>query len=129
MGAGVLPMAFHKGNIYFLFSREWVNSKEDGGLWSDFGGSREGKESQYQTAVREGGGYINLNVVERNYPYITFQTTFEKHKSQVDCTQFKLRYMSDDGSYSPWDTSPPDFRDQAKMATACHIYFSAQDFK
>jgi hypothetical protein len=82
-----------------------------------------------KTAVREGGGYIRLNVVERNYPYITFQTTFEKHKSQVDCTQFKLRYMSDDGSYSPWDTSLPDFRDQAKIATACHIYFSAQDFK
>lgn len=29
-------MAFYKGNIYFLFSREWINSKEDGGLWSDF---------------------------------------------------------------------------------------------
>ena len=52
------------------------------------------------------------------------------HQIEVpwDCTQFKLRYMRDDGSYSPWDTSLPDFRDQAKMATACHIYFSAQDF-
>ena len=40
--------------LYFLFSREWNKSKDDPGKWSDFGGSREGKESQYQTAVREG---------------------------------------------------------------------------
>jgi len=53
MGAGVLPMAFHKGNIYFLFSREWVNSKEDGGLWSDFGGSKDNNENFKETAIRE----------------------------------------------------------------------------
>ena len=53
MGAGVLPMAFHKGNIYFLFSREWVNSKEDGGLWSDFGGSKDSNETFKETAIRE----------------------------------------------------------------------------
>jgi len=32
-----------------LFSRD-----RDRGKWSDFGGSREGKETQYHTAVREG---------------------------------------------------------------------------
>ena len=80
-----------------------------------------------KTAVSEGGGYINLKVIERNYPYITFQTTFEKHKSQVDCTRFQLRYIDDDGVISPWDTSLPDFRDQAKMATACHIFFSSSE--
>lgn len=53
MGAGVLPMAFHKGNIYFLFSREWIDSKEDGGLWSDFGGSKDSNESFKETAIRE----------------------------------------------------------------------------
>ena len=53
MGAGVLPMAFYKGNIYFLFSREWINSKEDGGLWSDFGGSKDNNENFKETAIRE----------------------------------------------------------------------------
>lgn len=53
MGAGVLPISFYKGNIYFLFSREWINSKEDGGLWSDFGGSKDNNESFKETAIRE----------------------------------------------------------------------------
>ena len=53
MGAGVLPIAFHKGKIYFLFSREWINAVEDPGLWSDFGGSKDGNESYRETAIRE----------------------------------------------------------------------------
>jgi len=48
MGAGILPVAYHKGNWYFLFARE------NKGLWSDFGGSKEKNETHYQTAVREG---------------------------------------------------------------------------
>ena len=73
------------------------------------------------------GGCIYLNVVSKNYPYVTFQTTYEGHKSQVDCSQFWLRYIRDDGSYSPWDMKRPSFVDQAKMATACHLMFSAAD--
>ena len=54
MGAGILPVTVHRGKVYFLFSREYINSKDDGGLWSDFGGSKEKKETFYDTAVREG---------------------------------------------------------------------------
>ena len=56
MGGGILPVAKHNGTYYLLFSRErLIHSRDrDRGKWSDFGGSREGKESQYQTAVREG---------------------------------------------------------------------------
>jgi 8-oxo-dGTP pyrophosphatase MutT (NUDIX family) len=56
MGGGILPVAKHNGEIYLLFSRErLVHSRDrDRGKWSDFGGSREGKETQYHTAVREG---------------------------------------------------------------------------
>lgn len=56
MGGGILPIARHNGEIYFLFSRERIiyNSDKEKGLWSDFGGSKEGNETQYQTAVREG---------------------------------------------------------------------------
>ena len=53
MGAGVLPIAFYKGCIYFLFSREYINSKDDGGLWSDFGGSKDKNETYKETAIRE----------------------------------------------------------------------------
>ena len=54
MGGGVLPVAFNKGKLYFLFSREYINSKDDGGLWSDFGGSKDDDETYFQTALREG---------------------------------------------------------------------------
>ena len=47
MGAGVLPIAFNKGRI-FLFSTEYINSK-DGGLWSDFGGSKDNNENYTET--------------------------------------------------------------------------------
>ena len=53
MGAGVLPIAFYKGRVFFLFSREYINSKEDGGLWSDFGGSKDNNENYTETAIRE----------------------------------------------------------------------------
>ena len=49
MGGGILPIAHYKNKTYLLFGKEAYDGK-----WSDFGGSREGKESQYQTAVREG---------------------------------------------------------------------------
>ena len=44
MGGGV-SVAIHKGKLYFLFSREYINSKDDGGLWSDFGGSKDNDET------------------------------------------------------------------------------------
>lgn len=53
MGAGVLPIAKHKKKLYFLFSREWIHSDCDPGLWSDFGGTKENKETYKETAIRE----------------------------------------------------------------------------
>ena len=54
MGGGILPVAIHKGTVLFLFSREWIKAQEDPGKWSDFGGSKEKKESYKDTAIREG---------------------------------------------------------------------------
>ena len=62
MGGGILPVAFHKGKIYFLFSREQINAPSDPGLWSDFGGAKDNNETFFETAVREGheesGGFL-----------------------------------------------------------------------
>ena len=54
MGSGVLPIAKHNKKLYFLFSREWIHSDYDPGLWSDFGGTKENKETYKETAIREG---------------------------------------------------------------------------
>uniref|UniRef100_A0A6C0I3A9 Nudix hydrolase domain-containing protein n=1 Tax=viral metagenome TaxID=1070528 RepID=A0A6C0I3A9_9ZZZZ len=54
VAGSLLPIAIHKGKLYFLFGKE--NSMEDSAKgWSDFGGGCEGNENPYQTALREGG--------------------------------------------------------------------------
>ena len=56
MGGGILPIArSNNGDIYLLFSRERVehNPYKDKGKWCDFGGSKDGNETQEETAVRE----------------------------------------------------------------------------
>ena len=48
MGAGILPIAFHNGELYFLFGEEHEERK-----WIDFGGGKKNGESVIQTAIRE----------------------------------------------------------------------------
>jgi len=75
MGGGILPVAYYKGNIYFLFGREFQYNRYYQRLWSDFGGSREKNETQYQTAVREGyeesngilGDMKNIRLLIKNF--------------------------------------------------------------
>ena len=48
MGAGVLPVAIHQGQLFFLFGEEFDEHK-----WIDFGGGAKSGESTLQNAVRE----------------------------------------------------------------------------
>ena len=52
MGASILPVAIHKGKIYFLFGKERTIDENPG--WSDFGGGTDNGETFIQTAIREG---------------------------------------------------------------------------
>ena len=53
--AGILPIAYHNDNIYFLLGRETVDVEHRSkGKWSDFGGGFEKGESVKETAIREG---------------------------------------------------------------------------
>lgn len=54
MGAGVLPVAFHQGQPYFLFGEEFDEHK-----WIDFGGGAKPGESTLQNAIREGCEELN----------------------------------------------------------------------
>ena len=54
VAGSILPVAFHKGKLYFLFGKE--NPMEDSSKgWSDFGGGVDEGETPYCTALREGG--------------------------------------------------------------------------
>jgi len=53
VAGSILPVAIHKGQLYFLFGKE--NPLENSAKgFSDFGGGVEAGESPYQTAMREG---------------------------------------------------------------------------
>tara|TARA_B110000008_G_scaffold274304_1_gene309881 strand:+ start:470 stop:973 length:504 start_codon:yes stop_codon:yes gene_type:complete len=54
-GAGILPFAHFNNTIYFFFGRENMEGGHSAaGKWSDFGGSREKNETEYDTGLREG---------------------------------------------------------------------------
>ena len=90
MGGGILPIAFYKGKIYFLFGRVYIQDlkkEKDGtssvmlhkaaGLWSDFGGARDNNETYKETASREGyeelsgilGSKKKIKYLVNNYLY------------------------------------------------------------
>jgi hypothetical protein len=54
MGAGVLPVSFYKGQLYFLFGEEFDEHK-----WIDFGGGEKKGETTLQNAIREGCEELN----------------------------------------------------------------------
>jgi 8-oxo-dGTP pyrophosphatase MutT (NUDIX family) len=51
MGAGFLPVAIHKGKLYFLFGKENKYATTPG--YADFGGGTDNKEAFLETALRE----------------------------------------------------------------------------
>jgi hypothetical protein len=57
VGAGLLPVALHKGCIYLLFGRE--NELNDTPGWADFGGGTKPNESIIDAAAREGSEELN----------------------------------------------------------------------
>tara|TARA_Y100000389_G_C17443474_1_gene510107 strand:- start:1440 stop:1916 length:477 start_codon:yes stop_codon:yes gene_type:complete len=81
MGAGILPYSIYNGEIYILFSREYIIKTKD--AWSDFGGKKENRESYLETAIREGWeetvGFFGTKesvrrlVNENTKGYITFR--------------------------------------------------------
>ena len=55
-GAGILPIAIHKGEPLIMMGRETkdLGSFRDSGKWSDFGGGKEKGETIEECAIREG---------------------------------------------------------------------------
>lgn len=52
VAAGILPIAIHRGKLFFLFGKE--NPMEDSAKgWSDFGGTLENSDTPLETAIRE----------------------------------------------------------------------------
>lgn len=105
MGAGILPYAKHNGVLYFLFGKEIKN-----GLWSDFGGSRNGKEEPITTAIREGyeelsgffGSQIDLrnlinkkNISINNEQYFTYLVEIPYDENLIQYYNNNFKFIQD----------------------------------
>ena len=108
MGGGVLPVSVHNGEPVFLFSREAVaRGYRDSGKWSDFGGSKEGSETQRDTAVREAAEEarnrkLRLDNLEETCKAIKLRRSIkEDFDQQVEAAQ--KRATCED---STWDEDP-----------------------
>jgi hypothetical protein len=60
-GGGVIPVALHNGDLYFLFGQEndVIKDASKNQDWGDFGGSAKPGESEMDTCVREGAEELN----------------------------------------------------------------------
>ena len=60
-GGGVIPVAMHNGDLYFLFGQEndIIKDASKNQDWGDFGGSAKPGESEMDTCVREGAEELN----------------------------------------------------------------------
>ena len=88
MGGGVLPVARHQGRLYFLFGREVQD-----GTWSDFGGGKEGKETYWQTAMREGSEELNGFLEAREIAeLVKNHGVFEFHNDGYTTYVFEIDY-------------------------------------
>ena len=91
MGAGILPVAIYRNNIYLLLSMENNDNK-----WSDFGGKQEKNENKYETALREGyeesngffGTLNNLNHLIKDNLILEIEKKDNSYKSYL----FKIEF-------------------------------------
>ena len=87
-GIRICPISKFRNNIYVLLGQERFNNQ-----WSDFGGSRNGNETPYQTACREGyeelDGFLGSeqdikNLVNtHNIVIFTNQSTLKKQEKKL----------------------------------------------
>ena len=86
VGAGILPIALHKGTIFFLLGQE------RNGLYSDFGGSGKRAETLINTAKRE--CYEELNGLY-SYKYIDYLIN-NKLVDDIKCDRYVSYIVKDD---------------------------------
>lgn len=96
MGGGLLPVTEHNGKIYFLLGRE-----HDEKQWSDFGGGREGNESHYETALREGCEELN--------GFFGCKTKLKKLVNQNMIVEINKNGFSSFIFYVPYDPYLPEY--------------------
>ena len=123
VAGALLPVAFYKNKLYFLFGKE--NPMEDSSKgWSDFGGGCEKKETPYQTALREGSeeltgffGDKNAvdNIVKKSKGFYTL--THNDYHSHLFLTEYdeKLPFYFNNTHHFLWERMNQKWLNASKL--------------
>jgi hypothetical protein len=91
-GAGIIPVALYKKKLYFLFGKE--NKMDDSPGYADFGGGQKGKETYFQTAIRESteefNGFYGFEKDVKKYvtKNLVHSIQFKSYKSYIYLTEY-----------------------------------------
>lgn len=109
VGSSILPVAFHKNKLYFLFGKEVTHDAAPG--WSDFGGGIEKDETPLETALREGGEELTGFLGDAKQ----LQTHIKRNKNKIyhfqnnlpNNNQYHVHVI-----YYPYDENLPKYYNQ-----------------
>jgi 8-oxo-dGTP pyrophosphatase MutT (NUDIX family) len=136
--SSILPVSYHKGQLYFLFGKE--NPKEDSARgFSDFGGGVEDGESIYNTALREGGeeltGFLGDSSILRKYikskrgPYRLQYNDYHVHIIPIDYDT-KLPIYYNQNHRFLWDRMDRNLLNRTKLFEKIEIqWFTPHQMK
>jgi 8-oxo-dGTP pyrophosphatase MutT (NUDIX family) len=138
VGASILPIAFHSGQIYFLFGKE--NPMEDSSRgFSDFGGGVEKGENIYTTALREcseelSGFFGDENaikkMIQQNGGYFPFShDTYHIHVILIPFDENLPKYYNQNHRFL-WNRMDKHFLNDSKLFEKIEIeWFSPNDIR
>ena len=134
--ASILPVACHKGVLYFLFGKE--NEMEDSSRgFSDFGGSIENGESIMETALREGSeelsGFLgDSNAIKKllaNGTYTLSHNDYHIHIFLLDYDVNLPVYFTNHHKFV-WNRMDKNLLNESKFFEKQEIkWFSLQDMR
>lgn len=128
VASSILPVALHKGELYFLFGKECPLEESAKGF-SDFGGRIEEGENPYTGALREGaeelGGFLGNESKLRKMikgnggVYHMKQKTYHLHLFVMEYDEGLPIYYNNHNKYI-WDTVPMDV--MKKLYSEHHLF-------
>lgn len=138
VAGSILPVALHKNKLYFLFGKE--NPLEDSSKgWSDFGGGVEGRDSPYDTAIREGAeeltGFLGdekiiesmLRKAGRKYKLVL--NDYHVHMFLMDYDENLPKYYNNNHSFL-WENMNKYHLNKTKLFEKIEIdWFSVEDMQ
>lgn len=133
VAGSILPVAFHKKKLYFLFGKE--NELADTPGWSDFGGGVNKNETPYHTALREGSeeltGFLGDELILKKHRIIhkILWKTYNLHIICIKYDENLPRYFNNNHDFL-WNRINKRFLNKTKLFEKQEIkWFSIEDMK